>query len=470
MLSLLLHTLIIVVFGSPAGGGGPLGWRNPLSVTLRARVSEAESVFRTSPGDERGRAGPAFPRATERVPRTVDRAPASAPASPPSARSVAPALPAAETALAPPAPTPAPAEDALPRLDLGAPVEVDKAVVPQVKIVPLEEKPKAAPLPAPAARVPRRPATPAAPAAVPPDLPVGALPPQDLPASRSVETAPAQRVETPKAPVLQGDAPSRPEPVAPSIEPTVVAPPEVAPPAPVVPARVEPRPQPTLSPLPEPEAIPLPGPAPTLRETPQFKTEREAPAPVVPPPPVAVPAPPVAAPAPPVPIETAPVPEVLPIPARPSAEPSMPASASPRESAPSVPAPAAAPGRALDVVPPREAPAASGPARLNFGAQPAVDDDLRQLVEPPSATLALPGARPRLSFEGPARDTNRAGGRSTGLVPLNLAPPAPEPETKLGRAIQKAAQPDCREAYAGLGLLAVPVLIADAITDKGCRW
>jgi hypothetical protein len=121
-------------------------------------------------------------------------------------------------------------------------------------------------------------------------------------------------------------------------------------------------------------------------------------------------------------------------------------------------------------VPSREAPAASGPARLNFGAQPAVDDDLRQLVEPPSATLAAPGARPRLSFEGPGRDANRAGGRSTGLVPLNLAPPAPEPETKLGRAIQKAAQPDCREAYAGLGLLAVPVLIADAITDKGCRW
>ena len=76
-----------------------------------------------------------------------------------------------------------------------------------------------------------------------------------------------------------------------------------------------------------------------------------------------------------------------------------------------------------------------------------------------------------MSFEKPAsRDANRAGGRSSGLVPLNLAPPAPEPETKLGRAIQKAAQPDCRDAYAGLGLLAVPVLIADAITDKGCRW
>ncbi len=475
MLSLLLHALIIVVFGSPAGGGGPMGWRNPLTVTLRARVPEAESVFRTSPGGERGHAGPAFPRAPERAPRTADRASAAAPASPPSGRPVSPALPAAETSLAPPAP--APAEDVLPRIDLGAPVEVDKAVVPQVKIVPLEERPEAAPLPAPAARKPKKPATPGAPAAVPPDLPVGSLPPQDLPASRSVETAPAQRVETPKATVLQGDAPPRPEAVAPSIEPTVVAAPEVAPPAVVAPTPVEPRPQPILSPLPEPEVIPLPEPAPTLRETPQVKTEREAPAPVVPPPsvtvpapPVTVPAPPAAAPEPPVRIATPPLPEAPPIPASPSTEPAIPASASPRESAPSASAPAAAPGQSQDAARPREVPAASGPARLNFGAQPTVDDDLRQLVEPPSATLAAPGARPRLSFEGPARDANRAGGRWTGLVPLNLAPPAPEPETKLGRAIQKAAQPDCREAYAGLGLLAVPVLIADAITDKGCRW
>ncbi len=30
--------------------------------------------------------------------------------------------------------------------------------------------------------------------------------------------------------------------------------------------------------------------------------------------------------------------------------------------------------------------------------------------------------------------------------------------------------PDCRTAYAGLGLLAIPLLIKDTITDSGCRW
>ena len=53
---------------------------------------------------------------------------------------------------------------------------------------------------------------------------------------------------------------------------------------------------------------------------------------------------------------------------------------------------------------------------------------------------------------------------------LNLFPPPPEKEPKLARDIQKAAQPDCRDAYAGLGLLAVPFLLKDTLTDTGCRW
>jgi hypothetical protein len=125
-------------------------------------------------------------------------------------------------------------------------------------------------------------------------------------------------------------------------------------------------------------------------------------------------------------------------------------------------------GRSGDTPAARETVPPSGPARLNFGAQPAVDDDLRQLVEPPSTTLAAPGARPRLSFERPPAPHGI--GSSAGLVQLNIAPPAPEPESKLARDIQKAAKPDCRDAYAGLGLLAVPLLLADAVTDKGCRW
>jgi len=37
--------------------------------------------------------------------------------------------------------------------------------------------------------------------------------------------------------------------------------------------------------------------------------------------------------------------------------------------------------------------------------------------------------------------------------------------------MEKAAKPDCRTAYAGMGLLAVPALVAAAVSDDaGCRW
>jgi len=477
VLSLLLHALLVVVFGTPAGGGAAAGWRNPLSVKLRSRVPDTDALVRASPGEALGRAGPAFPRSAPPAPP----APPSA-----SARSRAP-LPAAAPEPSPyvqPPPTlpeaAAPAEDVLPRLNPGAPVEVDKSVVPQVQIVPQDTKPT----PAPAARAPRREAarptpTPAAPR---PDLPIGTLPPQDLPTPRAVETASPHPVEPPKATVLQGDTPQRVEREAAPPEPQPVTPPEPKPVAPPVPMpQLPPPPQidltPELVPLPAPTREPIPQleDVPALRTMPDIPQQRDthaaAPAPVVPAPPVIVPAPAPVVPAPPV---------IVPAPAAPSesatAREAPPATAPAGEPATTPPArelarPSAAPaagpaGRSVDSPSSREAAPPSGPARLNFGAQPAVDDDLRQLVEPPSATLAAPGTRPRLSFERPAAPR----GSGAGLVQLNVAPPAPEPESKLARDIQKAAKPDCRDAYAGLGLLAVPVLIANAITDKGCRW
>jgi hypothetical protein len=467
LLSFLLHALIIVVFGSPSGGGSQSGWRNPLSVTLRPRVPAEESLLKPTPGDLRGRAGPTFPRAVERAPRP----PARTSAAPPSGRTSATPAPAPSPpddvpAIAPPAGLPA--DEVLPRLDPGAPVEVNKVVVPQVKIAPIEEKRDEAPRTAP--RAPRKQAVPAAPSVVPPDLPVATLPPQDVPAARALETAPPQRVEPPRASVLQGDAPPRPErDVAPTIEPTVVAPPEPPPAVRETPARIEPRPEPAPAPPAERELIPRAEEPPalrTLRDAPQFKFEREtpSPAPVVPAPPVAVPAQPARS-------ETAPLRETPPAPAAPSVLPPEPVPVPARESVRAPAAPAGDSSRPVDIAPAREPSSPPVPARLEFGARPAVDDDLRRLVEPPSASLPPVGERPRLSFEkaGP-RDAIRPGGRSSGLVPLNLSPPVPDPETKLAHDIQKAAKPDCRDAYAGLGLLAVPVLLADAITDKGCRW
>ena len=63
-----------------------------------------------------------------------------------------------------------------------------------------------------------------------------------------------------------------------------------------------------------------------------------------------------------------------------------------------------------------------------------------------------------------------AGRSDTRKGVLNLFPPPPEKESKLARDIKKAAQPDCRDAYAGMGLLAAPFLLFDTVTDTGCRW
>ena len=66
------------------------------------------------------------------------------------------------------------------------------------------------------------------------------------------------------------------------------------------------------------------------------------------------------------------------------------------------------------------------------------------------------------------REIAREGSGSTGVLPFPL--PVPEKKSKEATAMEKAIKPDCRTAYAGLGLLAVPALAAAAITGEGCRW
>jgi hypothetical protein len=67
------------------------------------------------------------------------------------------------------------------------------------------------------------------------------------------------------------------------------------------------------------------------------------------------------------------------------------------------------------------------------------------------------------------RENEREG--RPGLVPFGFAPPpAEERKSRLARDIEKAAQPDCRDAYAAMGLLGLPFLLKDTLTDTGCRW
>ena len=43
-------------------------------------------------------------------------------------------------------------------------------------------------------------------------------------------------------------------------------------------------------------------------------------------------------------------------------------------------------------------------------------------------------------------------------------------EKQLGEGVKKAQAKDCRQAYSGLGLLAIIPLAASAVSDKVCKW
>ena len=67
-----------------------------------------------------------------------------------------------------------------------------------------------------------------------------------------------------------------------------------------------------------------------------------------------------------------------------------------------------------------------------------------------------------------AREIASEATSARGILPA--LPPPPERKSKESTALEKAVKPDCRTAYAGMGLLAVPVLVASTIGDGGCRW
>jgi hypothetical protein len=52
-----------------------------------------------------------------------------------------------------------------------------------------------------------------------------------------------------------------------------------------------------------------------------------------------------------------------------------------------------------------------------------------------------------------------------------VLPRPPERDDKLAREIEKAGKSDCRQAYGGMGPLAVIPLAVDALRkDGGCKW
>ena len=135
---------------------------------------------------------------------------------------------------------------------------------------------------------------------------------------------------------------------------------------------------------------------------------------------------------------------------------------------------AAAPGRAPAAQAPArtETPTGGELPRLRYGA-PDVDEEIfrsrRDVAEPATEPGGASGITAE-TLRRQAREIAREGSGSRGV--LNLVPPPPPQERKdaLAEGIAKAAKPDCRTAYAGLGLLAVVPLVASSVGNGGCRW
>ncbi|MFC4159309.1 hypothetical protein [Chitinimonas lacunae] len=104
---------------------------------------------------------------------------------------------------------------------------------------------------------------------------------------------------------------------------------------------------------------------------------------------------------------------------------------------------------------------------------PASTNETFTISAPAATSSTETSTSGRLDLEGArqmARDIDRNRRDKPAPGHPALAQQQSEQETAMARSINKAARPDCREAYAGMGLLAAPMLIKDGVTDKGCKW
>ncbi|WP_168194866.1 hypothetical protein [Chromobacterium phragmitis] len=73
----------------------------------------------------------------------------------------------------------------------------------------------------------------------------------------------------------------------------------------------------------------------------------------------------------------------------------------------------------------------------------------------------------RVTLEGLRQQVRQLAPEDPAAKPL---PENPE-KARLARNIDRAQRADCKNAYAGLGLLAAPLLLKDAFDkDNGCKW
>ncbi len=417
LLSILLHVLFIALFGNSGGAGerrNGVFW-GQLEVTMPRLSAQRVSEVKPESGADTSPAIAAQQRLHSATDTVLAPQPLARSEHPPLAREAAPA--------------PAPAPSAvLPSIDLEAPQVVDKPLTPFVVAPSLPE-----PEPKPVAKPSTKP------------TPHEAAPEQ-APIKVEREVIPPPRVEAPPIPAALPD-PSE----APKFERNLVSPVELKPRELPLPTETKPL-QPPLLQTPSPVA-----PAPP-------KIERELVAPAQPQ-------------ARETPMVQTPSSETL---AAPKVERELLAPSEPKASATPI-IPSARDERSA--TPAREftAPTTITP-RLPTGA-PNLNEEIfkgrREGATPPSSAGNTPqqnapkSAAPRLDLDAVrkrAREMASEGSGQRAILPFPL-PPKPEHKTKEALAFDKALKrPDCRDAYAGMGLLAVAPLLWSAIGDEGCRW
>ena len=244
--------------------------------------------------------------------------------------------------------------------------------------------------------------------------------------------------------------------------------PKAAPPAPpaVIPAPLEPI-APRVLPAPM-EVSALPVPAPVARPVPPepIPVPIEPLVPRVLPAPLEAPALPATPPVNRVPLEVPaiPVPRADAIvPRMESAPVASPGQPDAREIAqpPASQEPPRAPASATERVPAPRAPAEAAPSP--FRAPPAARPGAESTYDPTAPSLDTDALRRRAAQLGREGSGNRA------LLPFPMPAP-PERKGQMEAAIEKARKPDCRKAYAEMGLLAVVPLIANEFGEGKCRW
>ena len=417
LLSMLLHALMIALFGAPSGGSreGRAMWGS-LSVTL----APAPPVF------------------------------------------------------SPPTPVPPrPKAEVAPKVEKAAPIEIPQLldrIAPPTMQSPALQIPPSLEVPIAVPRLLDRLRTPDSPPAelkVPPALEVPIVVPTSI---ERVKTPGASRTELKVPPALEVpvvvpapiDSVKAPEPLK-ELAPAM----ELPPPAQKTPVEIPALPIPPLTPpvLQQPiEAPVIPALAP---KTPPVTAPVEKPAPVesnaIPAPPVtlpaekspveskAIPAPPVAAPVERSPIESRAIPSQAPI----ERKDTMPPDATKMESVPPREQPPTTNSPSPDL---RTSPGPSAPGASPFRTAPR--EPRGNDYDPTKPSLDIDAAKKR------AGELAREG---TGQRAL-FATPLPKPRNKMEDAIEKARKPDCRTAYQDMGLLAIVPLVANEFGEGRCRW